>query len=199
MIIGITGLNGSGKGEAANFLLEQGFEYFSLSDIIREELLQRNIEINRQNLIDMGNELRKKFGPGVLAERALSRLEKGNPYLVDSIRNPGEVAVLRTVPNFYLVGVIAPLKTRFRRVKNRKREKDALTLKEFKQIEKVDGLSKSSTGQQTLKCIKQAEVVVVNDSSLEVLKEKMAKVLLDLGLRETKRLKKRLLEATLKV
>ena len=199
MIIGITGLNGSGKGEVANFLLEQGFEYLSLSDIIREELVQRNMEIDRENLIDVGNKLRKKFGPGELAERALSKLENGNPYVVDSIRNPGEITTLRMMPNFYLVGVIAPLEMRFERVRIRKRDKDALTLKEFKEIEKIDGLSKSSTGQQTFKCIKKAEIIIVNDSNLEVLKEKMAKVLLDLSLRETKRLKKQLLETTIKM
>ena len=147
----------------------------------------------------MGNELRKKITPGVLAEKTLNRLEKGNPYIIDSIRNLGEVVVLRTLPNFYLVGIQAPLKIRFDRIKKRKRDKDAVSLKEFKWIEKIDGLSESNTKQQTLKCIKKADIIVLNNSSLKSLKEKMSKVLLDLSMRETKRLKKQLLKATLKM
>ena len=68
-----------------------------------------------------------------------------------------------------------------------------------KNIEKIDGLSKSNTGQQTLKCIKKSDIIVLNNSSLKALKEKISKVLLDLLMRETDRLKNRLLEATLKV
>ena len=199
MIIGIAGLNGSGKGEAAKILKEQGFQYFSLSNIIREELIQKDVEINRKKMIEMGNELRKKFTPGVLAERTLNKLEKRNPYIIDSIRNLGEVVVLRTLPNFYLVGIRAPLKIRFERIKKRKRDKDAVSLKEFKQIEKIDGLSESNMEQQTLKCIKKADIIVLNNSSLEALKEKMSRVLLDLGIREIKRLKKRLLKSTIKM
>ena len=35
MIIGLTGKNASGKGEAAKFLESRGFHYHSLSDVLR--------------------------------------------------------------------------------------------------------------------------------------------------------------------
>ncbi|MDO8494013.1 MAG: AAA family ATPase, partial [Deltaproteobacteria bacterium] len=37
MIIGLVGKNGAGKGEVAAVLQKIGYQYYSLSDVIREE------------------------------------------------------------------------------------------------------------------------------------------------------------------
>ena len=90
MIIGLTGPNASGKGEAANYLKSKGFIYHSLSDILREEARNRKIELVRENLINLGNELRRKNGPSFLAQCVIKRLTKTENHIVDSIRNPAE-------------------------------------------------------------------------------------------------------------
>lgn len=69
MIIGLTGKNASGKGEAANYLKTKGFAYYSLSDALREEATARNIEHTRENLIRLGNQLRKEFGADYLGKK----------------------------------------------------------------------------------------------------------------------------------
>src|SRR5437667_12784184 len=95
MIIGLTGKNASGKGEIAKFLQERGFQYASLSDALRAELRRRNITPTRDHLTRLGNELREKNGPGILAERILKQLGEAQNYVVDSFRNPSEVEVFR--------------------------------------------------------------------------------------------------------
>ena len=75
MIIGLTGKNGSGKGEAAHFLKERGFHYYSLSDALRDEAKKRGQEVTRDTLLALGNELREKEGPGCLAERIIAKLD----------------------------------------------------------------------------------------------------------------------------
>ena len=75
MIIGLTGRNASGKGEAANYLKEKGFIYYSLSDVIREEATKRGLEHSRDILIKLGNELREKHGAGYLAEQISNKLK----------------------------------------------------------------------------------------------------------------------------
>ena len=75
MIIGLTGKNGAGKGEVAKFLKERGLDCLSLSDVLREELAKRRKSVTRDNLVGLGNELRKKFGPGVLAQKTLEKVE----------------------------------------------------------------------------------------------------------------------------
>ena len=77
MIIGLTGKNASGKGEVADYLKTKGFVYYSLSDELREEATKRNIEPSRDNLTNLGNELRKKHGPNYLAQKILG---VGNNY-----------------------------------------------------------------------------------------------------------------------
>ncbi|MBI2500688.1 MAG: dephospho-CoA kinase [Deltaproteobacteria bacterium] len=124
MIIGLTGRIGSGKGEVAKFLQECGFGYYSLSDVIREVIRKKGLEVTRERLIAEGNRLRENNGPGILAEKTLEKLTFDKNYVVDSIRNPREVAVLKKRKDFFLLNIRAPRKIRFERVKSRKREND---------------------------------------------------------------------------
>ncbi|MCX5687163.1 MAG: AAA family ATPase, partial [Candidatus Omnitrophica bacterium] len=75
MIIGLTGANASGKGEVASYLKSKSFEYYSLSDILREEAKARGIESSRENLIRLGNELRERNGPSVLADFVIKKIK----------------------------------------------------------------------------------------------------------------------------
>ena len=71
MIIGLTGTNASGKTSIVRYLIKKRFEYFSLSDVIRDELTLRGMDHSRDNLRRVGNELREKYGAAILAEREL--------------------------------------------------------------------------------------------------------------------------------
>ncbi len=103
MIMGLTGPNASGKGEVVKFLECKGFYSYSLSDVIREAVRRRGLEITRERLIEVGRELRCEEGNGVLAQRILSQIEEDKNYVVDSFRHPEEMQVFRTRPDFYLV------------------------------------------------------------------------------------------------
>src|SRR3989344_3159820 len=76
MIIGLTGKNASGKGKAANYLKAKGFVYYSLSDELREEATKKKLEHSRDNLISLGNELRKKYGPNYLAQQINNKIKQ---------------------------------------------------------------------------------------------------------------------------
>src|SRR5437868_6054479 len=122
MLIGLTGRNASGKGEVAKYLEKKSFYYYSLSDVIRDEIKKRGLAMTREVLIETGNDLRQTYGPAVLAQRILSRIEDDKNYVIDSIRNPHEVHALRNAKNFKLVNVDAPLRLRFERLSARARE-----------------------------------------------------------------------------
>ncbi|MFA7400250.1 MAG: CHC2 zinc finger domain-containing protein, partial [Sideroxydans sp.] len=123
---------------AIEYLKKRGFYYLSLSDFIREELAEQNEEITRESMIAKGNDLRARFGQGILAQRAVQKMEKDRNYIVDSIRNPGEVKELKKLKNFVLVHVHAPPEIRFERMKARKRESDPQTFEAFKIIEEAE-------------------------------------------------------------
>lgn len=173
MIIGLTGANASGKGEAAGYLKSKGFVYYSLSDILREEAKLREIEPSRENLIKLGNELRKKNGPSVLANLAIKKIKGKNDYVViDSIRNPFEIKALRKLNGFTLIGVDAPLEMRFKRAVARNRPGDPETLEEFVEKENKENTG-AFTNQQLENCLKAADVVIINDSSMEDFRKKI--------------------------
>jgi len=166
MIIGITGPNAAGKGEAAAYLGSLGFAYHSLSDVLRDQLASQGVDPTRENLIALGNRLRGESGPGVLAERILARL--GRRDVVDSIRNPAEVEVLRRREDFVLLGVEAPLEVRFSRAMARGRPGDGPGLEEFAAREAREN-SPDPSRQQLARTFAMADVTISNGGSLEQL------------------------------
>ncbi len=169
MIIGLTGKNAAGKTAVGEYLRTRGFECYSLSDEICEEIRRRGGEITREVLIQVGNELRNQFGPGILAERILLKLEEGRNYVIDSIRNPGEVQVLKKRKDFVLFYVDADQLIRFERSRKRGRESAAQTFDQFVQEEARELESKDPAAQQLLATQQLADYVVTNNGSLEEL------------------------------
>ena len=145
-----------------------GFELHSLSDIVREEAAQRGLPPEREHLIRIGNLLREQGGPGVLASRLLPRL--GARDVVDSIRNPAEVEVLRTLPHFVLFGVRAGLENRFRRSLERARPGDPTTLGEFRRREQQEN-SADPVAQQLEATFALADHFLDNDGAVDVLRK----------------------------
>lgn len=171
-IIGLTGTNGAGKGAVALFFENKGYAYFSLSDLIREELKKRGEELTRDNLIKMGNQLRESWGADILAQRIIKRV-KGKA-IIDSIRNPKEIEYLHSQRNFILLAIDAPVELRYGRITKRGRNESASTLEEFikKEAEEMTNLDKS---QQLQNCMKMADHIITNDGSLEELYRKLEK------------------------
>src|SRR5688572_22074605 len=135
MLIGLTGRNAAGKGEVAKYLQTKSFYYYSLSDAIRDEIQSRKQPVTRELLIQVGNELRERFGPAVLAERILQWIEDDKNYVIDSIRNPAEVETFRRSKHFKLIHVDAPIDLRFQRTVQRGRENDPTTFENFKELD----------------------------------------------------------------
>src|SRR3989344_2945420 len=70
MIVGLVGQNCAGKDTAAAYFVSKGFQRYSLSDYLREELEKQGKPVTRETLVNLGNELRETKGAGHLAENA---------------------------------------------------------------------------------------------------------------------------------
>lgn len=173
MNVGITGKIAAGKGEAAKILQSLGFSYHSLSDVIRVELKKEGKETSRDNMINKGNSLREEMGPSVLAIKIKKMLKTEN-NVIDSIRNPSEVAELRKLENFILIGIDAPIELRYNRLKARARLGDVRTLEEMKHAEALENRD-IDTNQQLDKTLLLADKLIINDSTIYDLKEKILK------------------------
>lgn len=177
MIVGLTGKNAAGKGEVAKFLVESGYQYYSLSDVLREEMLAKKILVTREHLITFANAMRTQQGPSVLAERILAKLDPEKNYVVDSIRNPFEVEALRRRRDFSLLMVEADPKLRFTRITVRAREHDPQTYEAFVKIEAAEAGSKDPNAQQLNRTQEMADAVVENNGTLGELYEQVRQVL----------------------
>ncbi|NOR15966.1 MAG: AAA family ATPase [Candidatus Aminicenantes bacterium] len=169
-LIGLTGTNAAGKGEAAAFFIEHGYVYFSLSDLIREELQQKQLEITRDNLIKTGNRMREDFGPDILARRILERVKDDS--VIDSIRNPHEIQHLRSHPNFVLLALDAPVEIRYERAQKRGRNESAASLRAFIHKESEE-MTDQATAQQLKTCMQMANFTVINDGTLDDLQKQL--------------------------
>jgi len=167
MIIGLTGKNAAGKGEIAKHLQDKGFIYFSLSDALRDEATKQSLNHSRDVLIKLGTEMREKYGNGILAKRINEKIRqnKGN-FVVDSIRNPGEVEELKKNDGLILIGVDADVKIRFERLMKRKRAGDSQTFEEFMDHEKKENNNEGS-GQQLDICLKMADKIISSNGAIE--------------------------------
>jgi len=179
-IIGLTGRNAAGKGTIANLLKKHKFIYHSLSDTLREELSHQNMEESRDNLILIGNKLRREGGPGVLADRMIKNLDSLDNHIVDSIRNPSEVFSLRRkYPNhkFILISIDANPKVRFERLMKRDRKGDSNSWEQFIEQEKVEEASEDPNKQQLFNTIKEADYEIDNSGNLIDLENKLSLII----------------------
>ena len=95
MIIGLTGRIASGKGEIAEFLKEKGFEYYTISQAVREEASKIKIPITRESLQDVGDLIRKYEGTSGWIKRIIQKINLSKNQIIDGIRNPGEIEELK--------------------------------------------------------------------------------------------------------
>jgi dephospho-CoA kinase len=176
IIIGLTGPMGAGKGEVTRVLQAKGFEYISLSSMVREEARRRGVEEEREQLMEVGNSMREEHGTGVLAKKGLEKIQNSdcNLWVVDGIRNPAEIVELKASGLAAIVGVNAPRELIVSRILKRARPGDATD--EASIIAKLDrewGVGEPDDGQQMERCMEKVDILIQNDGTLAELDQKI--------------------------
>lgn len=180
MIVGIVGLNGSGKDTFADYVVKSyGFIHKDLGQEIRDELkrLGRN-HLDRSEMIKLGNDMRVKFGFDYWAIKAINNVQ--NNLIITSVRNPKEVQRIVSSGGV-IIEVSTNQKTRYERTvervkKDPKAHGDIKSFNDFKNLENKELKNIDPAKQQLLKCIKMAKHHVTNNSSKDVLYKKIDKL-----------------------
>ena len=82
IIIGLTGENCAGKGTVADYLVQKGFYYYSLSDTIREELANEG-----KNSLQLDCKApTQSFAETALTENRFKQLLKLNPNATEMLQ-----------------------------------------------------------------------------------------------------------------
>lgn len=168
-IIGVTGSFGSGCTTLCYALEDLGKDHnlkvkrFKISDEIREEAGKSGTDSpDRPLLQTIGNEFREKYGNEYWAKIILSKIEADEDgiFVVDGIRNLGEVKEFRKYRPFFLVGVDCSTENRWERLKNKVYKGDKLAFEQDDRRDRDEGLP---YGQQVLRCVEEADIIFINE------------------------------------
>ena len=179
IVIGITGTLGAGKGTIVDYLLKnKGFKHYSVRAYIAEEITRRGMEVNRDTLTAVANDLRATHSPSYITDQLYLRaVEEGQNAVIESIRTPGEIQSLRQKGEFYLFAVDADQQIRYDRIYLRGSETDHVSFETFKMNEAREMSSTDPNKQNLGVCIKAADFVFQNNGTVEVLYAEVEKVI----------------------
>ena len=180
MIIGLTGTICAGKDSVVRYLQDKGFEYFSLSNMIRDEAAKLGMGRDRKSLQRTGDLLRERYGDdGVFARKIAETIKKQKVRraVVESIRHPAEVAEFRKAKEFVLIAVIADQKTRFERSRKRGLADDVNSFEEFKKFDEKEQGKDPSSHQKLKETLPLADFTVENNGTMVELHNKIDRVM----------------------
>lgn len=176
-VIGIVGLPGSGKSEAAAVAEDLGITVVTMGDVIRKACRDRGLDPATDHG-KVAKALREENGPAAIAEESLptirSALETSETVVVDGIRSDAEVEQFEEAfgSMFTLVSIEAPFETRADRLDLRGRDAAAAdggeSLEERDNRELAFGMGKA---------MEQADRTIENTGSLEDFKTRIRRLL----------------------
>ena len=179
MVVGITGTDGAGKGTVVEFLKAKGFTHYSSRDFLITEIEKQNLEVNRNQMRLVANELRATYGDEFIARRAYELIDKDDisDAVVESIRAVAEAKYIKERGGV-LLAVDADVKIRFKRVQGRRSVSDKVSFEEFVAHEEIEKIDPAPHGMQKAKVIEMADFTIINNGSFKEL-EKQSEVFLN--------------------
>lgn len=182
MYIGVVGQIACGKGKLVEYLIEKmGFTSFSLSSILHAELKKKGVkDYTRKDLQDLGDQLRKQSGDAVLAKLAIKKMNESGKtrFIIEGIRNPGEIEFLKKLPHFILLGVKAKRELRYKRLLQRAKPWDPKEWTDFVTVDRRDlGVGQKKSGQQVGKCLAYCDYILTNNKDVWDFHRKVKKLI----------------------
>jgi dephospho-CoA kinase len=180
-VIVFVGMPGAGKSYCVNYLTEKGLPKAYFGGITVDEVKRRGLEVNETNEKAVREELRRVEGPGVMANRIIPILENFFGYghtvaVADGLYSWTEYKIFkeRLGDNALIVAITAPRALRHARLASRlirPLTEEQVTSREYAEIE---GIEKGGP-------IANADYTIVNDSTPEIMLEKLDSILKETG------------------
>jgi len=173
-IVAIVGMAGAGKSEVSRQFEKAGFTRIRFGDVTDEELKKRGQELNEENESRVRELIREEHGMAAYAKLNLPRIEAAlanSDVVVDGLYSWEEYLFLKDhyEDNLYLVVVWASPAIRYSRLGGRRDRPLTIQESAARDRAEIENLHKGGP-------IAVADYLIVNESSLEDLKEEAGKV-----------------------
>lgn len=173
-VYGLTGLPGSGKSEVGKVAAELGFPVVRMGDMVWDHVRSLGLELEPGIVGRIAHDRRQEEGSDIwaraTADHIRSRMNTDSPSIViiDGIRSHDEVERFRQEFNdFSIMAVHTSPSTRYQRILARKRVDDTLSYAGFLERENRE------LGWGVAQVIAQADIMIVNEGSLDELDEEI--------------------------
>lgn len=176
MLIGVVGLNGSGKDTLAKYISQKhDFEWISISNLVRDECIKQGLSINnRDNLRLIAEKLRSEYGPDIWVKKALKNYSPKKNFILSSFRHPLEITFIKN-KNGKIILVDVPLKIRFKRTKERVKKNPLdhgdTNFNDFVKKEERELVNIDKNKMQLGECTKMFDYKIDNSKDLDSLKK----------------------------
>lgn len=178
-VVGIVGLPGSGKTEAASVARDLGVPVVTMGDVIRAACRDRGLAVNEENMGRVATALREEGGDAAIADRSIPLIEAAldgtDVVLVDGIRGIAEVKSFTETfgDAFTLVSIEVPFEERLDRIRERGRDPTA------EAREDLAARDERELGYGMGEAMDVADVTIHNTGSVEAFREVVRDVLGD--------------------
>jgi dephospho-CoA kinase len=177
-VVAIVGMAGSGKSEVARVFESEGFKKIRFGDITDEELQKRGLPRNEENERNVREDLRIEYGMAAYAELNKPKIDKlleSANVVIDGLYSWAEYIELKLKygDKFSVMAVCSSPATRYNRLMHRQIR--PLTREEAEDRDKTE-IENSDKGGP----IAMADFTVVNETSVEDLRQETARILMKL-------------------
>lgn len=184
MIIGITGVNGGGKGTVVEYLLTKGnFAHYSSSDLLVTILKERGELVDRDGMNRIANELRAIDPAGVPAEnyKRYEAEDGESDAIFESIHSIPEADFIKNMGGV-VIGVTANPDIRYERILKRGSVKDNVSKEKFiEQQQREEAGSNDPNKSNIFQTIAAADYKIENNGTVAQLQAQVDTILRDLG------------------
>ena len=93
-IIAFAGMPFSGKSEAVKIAKKMGIQVIRMGDMVWDEVKKRGLDLTDENVGNIANEMRNKYGKDIWARRTIKKISQFSnidKIVIDGIRNLEEI------------------------------------------------------------------------------------------------------------